>query len=288
MYILKRFGNASSNLYTFPVGAQVSYSDNFASLVTKTVRVAGVNGGLSNLGTGRGLSPIGTVRGEVWLTFNDYVEATDKLASIRQMADWGLMPLVRQPLYGAEQFCWARLNDSQLQQDVHNVPHQRMKIPLVFEVPDPFWQRTVSGFGKLWDDGVTLWDDGSKWDTDNSYSVIGSLTQSFSNGGNYYTLPRLFLTNNSGLNVTDIKVQRLVNGVAEDEFTYSATLASGTYLSVDPNSRRVFVGPVGTNALSYFTAKTPDWLRLLPGSNSLKVTCIGTLSLQMQYMERFV
>jgi len=52
MNILKRFGSGSK-LYTFPVGQQVNYSDNFASLVTKTIRLAGGNGGLSNLGTGR-------------------------------------------------------------------------------------------------------------------------------------------------------------------------------------------------------------------------------------------
>lgn len=287
MRTLISFGNGS-RLYTFPTRSQVTFTDNFASMVTKTVRLAGMNGGYSNLGTGRGLSPIGTVRADNWLTFNDYVEASDKLDSLRQMADWGLQPLYMQPLYGLPRFCFARLNDQQLQQDVRNVPHLRQKVPVVFEVPDPFWYRTVSGFGRLWDDGVTLWDDGSKWDTDNSYSVVGSLTQSFSNGGNYYTLPRLFLSNSSGSSVGDIRVQRIVDGATEDEFYYTTTLADGTYLDVDPARRRVAIGPVGTSAISSFTAKTPDWLRLLPGTNSLEITCSGTLTLYMQYLERFV
>ena len=114
MNILKTFGTGST-LYTFPTNSQVSYSDNFASLVTKTVRLPGVNGGLSQLGSGPGLSPIGTVRADIWLEFGDYVEATDKVASLRAIAAYGLMPLVRQPLYGAPQFCFARLNDAQLQ-----------------------------------------------------------------------------------------------------------------------------------------------------------------------------
>jgi hypothetical protein len=132
MNTLKRFGSGSK-LYTFPANSQVNYSDNFASLITKTSRMAGVNGGLSALGTGRGLSPIGTVRADIWLKFNDYVEATDNVASLRQMADWGLMPLWRQPLYGAEQFCWARLTDLPRQEDVKNVPHKQIKIPVTFE-----------------------------------------------------------------------------------------------------------------------------------------------------------
>ena len=285
MNILKRFGSGSQ-LYTFPTDSQVSYTDNFASLVTKTIRLPGVNGGFSNLGTGPGLSPIGTVRADIWLDFGDYVEATDKVASLRAMASYGLMPLVRQPLYGAEQFCFARLNDAQLQQAVQNVPHRRLKVPLVFEVPDPFWYRPVRGFGKLWDDGVTLWDDGSSWDADTGYVVSNIATWPFTNPGNTFTLPRLFLINSSGSSVTHIRIRRMVNGVAVDDCQYTTALATGTYLDVDPARRRVSIGPVGTNALSYFTANSPDWLRLMPGSNSLKITCTGALTLYMQYLER--
>lgn len=289
MITLTKFGSGS-RLYTFPTHAQVSYSDNFASMVTKTTRLAGVNGGFSNLGTGPGLSPIGTVRADLWLTFADYVEATDKLVSLRQMIGYGLMPLWRQPLYGAPQFCWARLSDTQLQQNVHDVPHQRMKIPLVFEVPDPFWHRTVSGFGILWGDGVSKWGDGtSKWGSSNSYAVSSTLTQSFSNPGNTYTLPRLKLKNSSGSAVTDIRVRRIVDGYAEDEFYYNAPLADGTYLDVDPVRQRVTIGPVGTNALDDFQPmKGPDWLRLMPGSNSIRVDCNGSLTLILSYLERSI
>lgn len=287
MNILKRFGSGSQ-LYTFPTDSQVSYTDNFASLVTKTVRLPGVNGGFSNLGAGPGLSPVGTVRADLWLEFNDYVEATDKVNSLRAMAAYGLMPLVRQPLYGAEQFCFARLNDAQLQQAVQNTPHKRLKVPLVFEVPDPFWYRTVSGFGKLWDDGVTNWDDGTTWDASTGYAVSNSATWSFTNPGNTYTLPRLFLVNSSINIANSIRVQRMVNSVAEDDFAYTTDLATGTYLDVDPARRRVSIGPVGTNALAHFTAKSADWLRLMPGTNSIKITCNGGLTLYMQYLERNV
>lgn len=287
MRTLVKFGSGSK-LYTFPTRSQISFTDNFASLVTKTVRLAGVNGGFSNLGTGRGLSPIGTVRVDNWLTFNDYVEATDKLDSLRQMADWGLQPLTMQPLYGPTRFCFARLNDQQLQQDVHNTPHNRQKTPVVFEVPDPFWYRTVSGFGKLWDDGVTLWDDGTNWDASTGYSVSVSATWSFTNSGNYYTLPRIFLDNSSGSDVGDIRVQRIVDGAVEDEFSYTAALPTGSYLDVHPAARRVTVLPAATSGLDNFVSKNPDWMRLLPGSNSLKITCSGGLTLYMQYLERFI
>jgi hypothetical protein len=286
MNILKRFGSGSK-LYTFPVGKQISYSDNFASLVTKTVRLAGVNGGFSNLGGGRGLSPIGTVRADVWLIFPTTTEAVDYINALDQMVDWGLQPLFRQPLYGAEQLCFARITDIQRNQDVHNRPDVRQKVTVVFEVPDPFWYRTVSGAGILWDGGA-LWDDGSIWDATTGYLVSGSATWPFTNNGNYYTLPRLSLVNASGSSVGDIRVQRIVDGVAEDDCIYLANLATATYLDIDPARLRVRVGPVGTDALDHFEAKSPDWLRLNPGSNSLKVTCSGTLTLYLQYMERFI
>ncbi len=286
MNTLKRFGSGSK-LYTFPANSQVNYSDNFASLITKTSRMAGVNGGLSALGTGRGLSPIGTVRADIWLKFNDYVEATDNVASLRQMADWGLMPLWRQPLYGAEQFCWARLTDLPRQEDVKNVPHKQIKIPVTFEVPDPFWYRSVSGRGFLWDDGSAQWDDGTaKWDLSSAASAAPG-TFTYTQNGNYYLLPRIQLVNSFSAR-TGIRISRIVEGMPEDDIRYTGTLASGTYLDIDPVRRRVSIGPVGTNALANFSASTPDWFRLMPGSNTIKVEASGSLFMYISYLERFI
>lgn len=288
MNILKRFGSGS-RLYTFPTNSQVTYSDNFASLVTKTVRLAGVNGGFSNLGSGRGLSPIGTVRIDLWL--KDFVgsDATDKVNSLRQMTDWGVQMLVRQPVAGAEQFCMARVTDISRQEDVHNVPFLRQKVSVVFEVTDPFWYRTVSGFGVLWDDNSSQWDDLiTKWDAVNTYAVTNSATWTFSNSGNYYILPRIQVINSSGSSVSNIRIRRIVDGNAENDFRFSAALATGSYLDIDPVRRRVRIQPANTNALDWFEAKTPDWMRLLPGSNSLLMTCTGTIAVSLSYLERFI
>jgi len=286
MILIKRFGSGSK-LYTFPSNSQVSYSDNFASLVTKTVRLAGVNGGFSNLGTGRGLSPIGTVRADFWLKDFKGSDATTLKNQLRQMADYGVQQLFRQPDAGAEEFCWARITDIGEQLNVANVPHQRQKFPVVWEVPDPFWYRPASGYSQVWD-GTALWDDGSKWDVDTGYAVANSLTQSFTNNGNTYTLPRIFLSNTSGSSVSDIRVQRIVNGYTEDEFYYTTPLATGTYLDIEPARLRAAVLPTGTNALPYFTYKSPDWMRLLPGTNSITVTCMGSLTLYVQFLERII
>lgn len=287
MHTLTKFGTGS-RLYTFPTAAQINYSDDFDKLDNKLVKVAGSNARFSSLGTGRGQAAGGTVKADIWLEFGDYAEATDKVNSIRAMADWGLMPLWRQPLKGAPQFCWARLNSQALSQVVQNVPHQRQRIPLVFDVPDPFWHRTVSDYGFLWDDGSSVWDSGAYWDSTTADGISTDATRTFTNPGNVFTIPRMILMNNGGSSVGDIRVQRVVDGVVEDEFLYTAPLLTGTYLDVDPARRRVAIGPVGTNALASFRPKNNHWLRLMPGSNSLRFHSSGSLSLVMQYLERNV
>ncbi len=125
MNILKRFGSGS-RLYTFPVGSQITYEDDFDTLAKKMIRLAGANGGYSNMGMGRGQSLIGTVRADLWLTFNDYAEATDKMTSLRQMADWGVQPLYRRQFSGVRTILLRAVNSaSQIRQNVINVPHER-------------------------------------------------------------------------------------------------------------------------------------------------------------------
>lgn len=284
MRTLVSFGN-EPNVYTFPSDSQVTFTDNFASLVTKTVRVAGVNGGLSNLGSGPGLSPIGTVRADNWLDFYDLTEATDKVDSVREMAGWGYQPLIMQPEYGATRWCWARLNDQQLQQDARNVPHKRQKVPVVFEVPDPFWYalgtEIVWGGGAKWGAATSIWG-GSGGST----SIVGSGTISVTVGGNAFTFARLFVKNSSGAAVSNLVIKRLVNHKVEDQITYYGTIPDGTTLVIHPRRRRVLLGT--TPMPAELDALYPDWMRLYPGVNSLSVTVGGTVSIGVRYFERYV
>lgn len=289
MNVLTSFGRGS-RVYTFPTDGQINYEDDFEKRANKINRLPGMDGGFRSLGTGPGQSTGGTVKAELWLTFDDLADASDKLASLRAMAGWGLQPLWRKPMVGTPQFCWAAFNSGPLRQDVHNVPHQRQRIPLLFDVPDPFWHRTVSGFGSLWGDGVARWGDGvTRWGTANSYTVTNSLTQTFTNDGNMPTFPRLKLKNNSGSSVRKIHFRRMVDGFAEDEFYYDTTLADGTYLDVDTRRQAVRIGPVGSDAFDGFRPlKGPKWVQLMPGSNSLQIDCEGELTLTLSYLERSI
>lgn len=288
MNTLKRFGSGS-RLYTFPVGSQITYEDDFDKLANKIIRLAGANGGYRNMGTGRGQSVGGTVKADLWLTFNDYVEATDKVNSLRQMASWGMMPLFRQPLYGPEQFCWGVFNSASLRQDVKAVPHVRQRIPMVFEVPDPFWH--TAGTELLWGSGWK-WGDGSKWGGGSTAAaptnISGNGTITLTVGGTEFTFGRLIISNASGANATNIIIRRLEGGRITDEVRWTGTLATGQQLYIDRRRYRVRRGPTATDAMADFDFINPDWLRLYPGSNTLKVYIDGAADVSVRWLERYI
>lgn len=286
MHTLTRFG-IGSTVYTFDTSAQISYQDNFASLINRTARLPGVSGGISQIGSGRSLKEVGTVRADIWLHFGDAVEWSDKLTSLRQMADWGVLPLYRQPMVGAEQWCWARLTDIQIPMDVRNVPHLRLKAQISFEVSDPHWYR--AGTELLWNDGVSTWGGGGNWDRNSAAAspttITGSGTLSLTNTGNAMTLARLLLLYNTG-NPYWVVVNRIVNGEVVDQARWAGTLASGEYIGIDPRRQRCFKGPVGTSQMDTFSAMHPDWMRLEPGTNTLQVQTATSIQVAARWLER--
>lgn len=288
MNILLSFGS-SDQLYVFPADAQINYFDDFDRRGNKLIKMAGSNSRFSQGGTGRGQSDGGQVRIELWLEFDSLSDVTDKINSIRQIGEWGLMPLWRQPSAGAPQFCWAMLNSEALNQDVHNVPHLRQRIPLVFDVPDPFWY--AAGSERLWGDGG-LWNDGGSWGESTTApaptTITNTGTLSLTVGGTAYTFARLEIANNSGADAGDITIQRIENGAVADQIHWTGTLADGEQLHIDPRSQRVQRGPTGADVISLFTAQHPDWMRLLPGTNTLNVFMAGEADVSARWMERYI
>lgn len=288
MRTLLRFGNGSK-LYTFPTRSQVTFTDDFDKMSNKIVRVAGVNGGYRNSGVGRGQSVGGTVKVDNWLTFNDYVEASDKLDSLRQMADWGLQPLWMQPLYGLPRFCFAALNSAPLQQDVHNTPHDRQKIQVTFDVPDPFWY--TAGTEVLWGSGWK-WGDGTKWGEGATApaptNISGSGSFSVTVAGTHFTFARLIINNDSGSPASDFIIRRIEGGKPADEVRWTGTLATGEQLHIDRRRSKVRRGPTGADVISSFSAINPDWMRLYPGTNAFQVYVNGASKVSVRWLERYV
>ena len=286
MHILTQFG-VGDYIYTFPTDAQVNYVCDFGKLKSYMAGLPGVHGGVSGLGTGRGIGAVGTVKVDLWLHYTGSTDASDKIDSLRQMQDWGLLPLYMQPEVGTPRFCWARLREAPLEQDVKGLPHIRQLFSLVFEVPDPFWY--TAGVERLWDDG-SAWDSGS-WDGSSSApsatTVTTSGSLSLTVGGKIYTLARMIIDNNSGADAREPKIQRIVNGDVVDEVQWLGTLADGEALEID--ALRQTVIHVGSDGMADFELPlNPDWMRLYPGTNTLNCFITGAADFSVRWMERYV
>lgn len=289
MHILKRFGETgSSQVYGFPQSRQQTYLDNFGDLVTKTNRMAMSHGGFDELGSGRGLSEIGNVQAEYMLLFNSYEDATDQLDAIRQMNDWGVQRLFMQPVdQGAtERWCLARVNDISGGQNVQNMPHKFQRVKVTFQVADPFWY--TSGNQALWD-ATYDWNGAIDWDGTGLTTVTGSGSLTVTNNGNAFTLGRFVAQVTGAQAFNQLIVRRTVNGGAVDQWVINRAFAQNDVVEVDPRKQWVLIN--GYDRFSAFQFRHPDWLRLLPGSNTITVTtdqASAALDCVVRYYERYV
>lgn len=266
MDLLKRFGN----LYNFPA-EQVSYSDNFAELATKTRRLPGMHGGFDDLGNARGLSEIGSIRADFWLSFDNLTEATEKLDEFRRMSEYGVQLLHKTAQDGSKRWTWARVDNISTPQNVKDQPHKRMKASIIFQASDPFWYGIGSGVS-IWGDGVSKWGGNvSTWGGATVTSVSGVLTTlSYNYTGNVFTQASISIVPGAGQSCTDPIVRRIVSGAVVDELRYYGTLAATERLFID--SRRASVRVNEVNAYdARFDTKSAYMLRLVPGANTIQV-----------------
>lgn len=288
MDILKRFGETgSTQAYGFPL-TQISFLDNFANLVTKTNRLAFSNGGFDELGMGRGLGEIGNVQAEFWLHYNDYNDGMTKLDAIRQMADWGVQRLFMQPIDQAAspRWCLARVNDIPAGQNVRDMPAKRQRVKVTFQVADPFWY--TDGNQALWD-GTYNWNGAINWDGGGLTTVTGSGSLTVTNNGNAYTLGRFVAMVTGAQAFNQLIVRRTVNNGVIDQWVVNYPFVQNDVIEVDPRKQWVIIN--GYDRFSAFEFRHPDWLRLLPGSNTITVTtdqASAQLSTVVRYYERYL
>lgn len=292
MNILKRFVGPQGQTYTFPLDSQINFHDNFSQLLTRTKRLPGADGGFDELGDERGMSEVGTVQASFWLKFTNNADASDQVLDFKAMADYGVGRLFMQPtdLSLGERFCWARIDHLNAAQNVQDLPHKRQKVEAIWQVADPFW--LTAGTGILWGDGVSKWGAGAsvKWGGGSVTSVSGlSTVAAYSNDGNAYTLPTISLRPDTGQSCHDPIIRRIVNGAPVDEVKYLGNLAEADYLFIDCRRKAVWLnGEAVYNHL--FSFKNEDWLRLLPGSNSLEVrfaSSADAAKLRVNYYYRY-
>lgn len=290
---LKRFV-AAGNTYDLSASDVVleTYNDNFAELVTRTQRLPFAHGGFDQLGSGRSLSEIGTIRQQIHLVSETREGMQAKRDALKKMADWGAGVLYWQPTdtNQAERWTRARLNNITMSDQVHQHSDLHQPVTLTWQASDPFWY--TKGNGIVWGQGAAVkWGDGtSKWGGGSGTTVTGSGTIALTNNGNAFTLPTVSIRPAAGKSATDPIVRRMVNGTVVDEVRWIGTLNALDYLFID--AKRLGVWLNGARAYTQqFSARNASWLRLLPGSNSIKVLFVNATDeavVRIGYPERYV
>lgn len=232
-----------------------SVNDNFKDLVPRTERMIGVSGGFDNYGSDPAPSEIGRID----VTFKLYAHSRDDMQALRdavtQLAYQGKQTLTK-TLQGAlgSRWCYARVNSISLPEDwaEHSDLLQTGKI--IFQVSDPHWY-------------------GSE-DSDVISALAVTQDATVVHAGNSIAIARLVLTCGAGRTMVNPKVQRIVSGAVVDEVAFTGTVAASTSLIIDCQAKSVKNN--GVDAYASFTFVHPDWIRLLPGDNTIRVLADNT------------
>lgn len=279
---------AGGNTYNFPTDTgDLDYQDNFAALDSRTKRLPGADGGYDELGDGRGLSGVGRIQFSFYLVSATREGMQALRDAARKMADWGVGRLYFQPTdpAAALRWTWARVDEVRIREDRHLHSDLFQRVQITFEASEPFWY-TDSGLA-VWGGGWT-WGGGTLWGGGSVTAVTTSTTLSLTNNGNAYTQATISIKGGA-TPPSDILIRRMVEGEPVDEVRWARALSTGERLFID--CRRLGVWLEGQRKYdAAFSFRNPWWLRLLPGSNSIKVQLGSTgeqIDLKVNYRERW-
>lgn len=253
---LNRF-EADGNTYAFPtnVGA---YSDNFGDVVVRNTRLPGVDGGFDEYLSDPAARELGSIRQGFTLQ-SDTKEGLDTLRdNVRAMLLWGKGYLYYRPTNyptDGERRCWCRLSNLQMPRD-DSMANYWQRVTAIFSASAPIWEAVGS----------------ASVDTINH---TGTQTDgTVNNGGNAIALPTVRIACGAGQAMTGpIYIRRMDGTDVVDEVKYTYNLTANTYLEFDANEWRVTYND-GSDQDAYdktFDFLHPDWLRLMPGDNTIRV-----------------
>lgn len=289
--IITQFGAGSSQVYTFPLKGELEASDNFRDVNATPRNVIGASGGIDQFGYGMAPTRIGEVRVSYWIkNITSQWDMEAKLQDVGKMLSYGLKPLYRTAWNGQRQWCWARLDNAPIVHTYRNFPEKRMRIQLTFTVPDPRWFARGM-YNASWGDGVARWGDGvSMW---GGLFVQGGITgestsDTITYNGNTPIQVNFLWTQSAANACTGLKVARIVGGNEVEWVRYTGTIAANATLYIAPDRRGVYYNWQG--ALSNLQSLTPDWLTLMPGSNTFRISreqTSGFSSYRFTYLEAY-
>ncbi len=258
--------------------------------MTRYSTIPGADGGIDEYGTGRAPGPKGQIQFGIVLVSATRAGMQTLRDDLARMREWGVGQLYFQPTNLAlpPRWCVCRIDkiDPPEQRDKNTDLFQPVK--LTYTTGDPFWY--LPGNQKLWDgtytfNGAITWDDSAS-----GFSTVnGSGTLSVTNPGNAFTHGRFVAKVTGATGFSSLVVRRVLNSTTVDEMVLQTPLVQNDVLELDPRKQWVLVN--GVDKLSRFTFRHPDWLRLLPGVNSVQVILddpAAQISAAIRYFERYV
>lgn len=279
---ISRFVSLNSvSTYTFPTSpGDQDFVTDFKRMKTKVTKGIGTNGGVDEYGTGASPHDGESVQFSVYLVSTTRAGMQPLRDALNVICEWGVGRLY-DTLNGVDRWCYARISVDDIKEDRSKNTDLQQKVQLTFQVSDPFWY--TAGTEAVW--GGSTWG-GTIWGGSGSPTTITNAgTMTVTNNGSAYTVPRIVLWNNSGSTIYSPRIQRIVNGSVVDELSYSGSIADGT--QVDINARQHRASITGVTVTNNLVFQHPDWMRLLPGSNTLQINLTGVVKVLVHYFERY-
>lgn len=228
---------------------------NFGEIDNKLVRIARTSGGFDPSGSGAAPIKDGTVEARLNLIATDQDNMQALVDAINGLFWTGTDTLTFQPqgALGARH-CTARVDRVDIP---YNAEDGLVFVPgkIMFQVASPFWLASAA--------------------TVETKALSGtSTTHTLAYAdGNHIAIPtEIKISTAVGQTIENPIIKRLNTGggsVVWDQLSYTGVLGASENITINPQKKSVLVN--GVTGLSAFTWSSPDWFRLDPGNNYLKI-----------------
>lgn len=234
--------------YAFP--RLYDIRDNFDTADVAVVRTLNGDGGFDSYGADDALSAVGRVDVTFALLVDDADTMQGSIDDVRKLRSYGKRKLYWQSQGTlAQRWCWARMISNPVKHGPLTEEGKYQRLTASFSVNDPHWYEN---------EGTA------------TIVISGTVTNgTITHNGNAPALARITLQPSSGGTVAAPVLQRLEGATVYDEVSYSGTATTST-LTINAQSKSVTYGTA--NAYSSFDFDHPDWFRLMPGANVIKIT----------------
>lgn len=265
-----------------------SMQDNFGDTVPRTRRIVGADGGFDEFGTTAAPAEIGNLQGQLVLFVNDTTQMTAKVDNFRRMSRGSKGLLYMMVEDGTIRYCRARVNNISTPISEDNHSGYIIRASVTFQVSDPHWY-VPNTEEPRW--GEFTWGNFTYGGEATENVVTGTSTEfTITVGGTVQTLPRIVISCGTGETAQNITLQRRVDGAIVDEITFTDTLVANDEVEINCKTKSVKKNDV--DAFDDFSFDGhPDWIRLQPGNNTIRVTMANAgddASVYFYYDDKYV